>query len=180
MPASDHELIARVLVGDDRPAFGELVRRHQSAVRRFLRHLLKGDHATADDLAQETFLQAYRSLRRFQGGASFSTWLLGIAHNLWRNHRRRQRPELGLEAAESELPVTPDGTELAGLREDLKAATSQLNPQEQLVLQLNFGQGLSHSEIATLLEWPLGTVTTHLTRGKERLRTELAAWNPAS
>ena len=67
MSPSDLELITRVVVEDDRAAFGELVLSHQSAVRAFLRQLTHGDHAWADDLAQETFVIAYKTLARFRG-----------------------------------------------------------------------------------------------------------------
>jgi RNA polymerase sigma-70 factor (ECF subfamily) len=173
----DLELIARALVDDDRESFGELVRRHQSAVRQFLRHLTHGDAALADDLAQETFLQAYRSLARFRGDAAFSTWLLGIAHNQWRNARRRRRPA---DALPDDLPdqneETPSRT--ADLKHDLALALRDLSRDEQLAIQLGYQQGLSHSDIAALLQWPLGTVKTHLARAKEKLRHHLAAWNP--
>ena len=86
---SDGELIARVLVQDDRHAFGELVRRHQSAVRACLRKLTAGNHALADDLAQETFLLAYRNLRSFRQQAKFSTWLYRIAYNAFLAERRK-------------------------------------------------------------------------------------------
>src|ERR1043166_8284441 len=78
---SDAQLIARVLVQDDRHAFGELVRRYQSAVRATLRKLTGGNQALAEDLAQETFLLAYRNLRSFRQEARFSTWLYRIAYN---------------------------------------------------------------------------------------------------
>lgn len=173
----DGELIARVVDVDDRAAFGELVQRHQSAVRQFLRHLSRGDAALADDLAQETFLQAYRSLAQFRGGAAFSTWLLGIAHNYWRNARRRQRNH-------AELPENlPEDTERAAvatadLRQDLAVALRELSADERLAIHLGFHQGLSHAEISALLGWPLGTVKTHLARAKDKLRQHLAAWNP--
>ena len=93
MTPTDSELISRAALGSDTGAFGELVRRHQSAVRRFLRHLTRGDEASADDLAQETFLQAYRGLGHFRADAPFLTWLLGIAHNQFRNARRRIRDQ---------------------------------------------------------------------------------------
>src|SRR6266567_7465159 len=80
---SDAQLIARVVVKDDRHAFGELVRRHQSAVRATLRKLASGNVALADDLAQETFLLAYRNLRSFRQDAKFSTWLYRIAYNVF-------------------------------------------------------------------------------------------------
>ena len=80
-PVSDAALIARVVVSDDRHAFGELVRRHQSMVRATLRKLTGGNTALADDLAQETFLLAYRNLKSFRQEARFSTWLYRIAYN---------------------------------------------------------------------------------------------------
>ena len=68
---ADADLIARVVVNDDRHAFSELVRRHQSAVRASLRKLTRGDEGLADDLAQETFILAYRNLSKFRFDAKF-------------------------------------------------------------------------------------------------------------
>ncbi|HXA14191.1 MAG TPA: sigma-70 family RNA polymerase sigma factor [Opitutaceae bacterium] len=178
MTPSDPELLTRVLVADDRAAFGELVLQHQSAVRRFLRHLTSGDAALADDLAQETFIQAYRGLARFRGEASFPTWLFGIAHNHWRNARRQQRGHAPLMDHEAEKEMVPSPAHSADLRQDLSAALRQLPPDEQTALHLCYQQGLSHSEIAHVLGWPLGTVKTHLARSKEKLRQLLAVWNP--
>jgi RNA polymerase sigma-70 factor (ECF subfamily) len=173
---SDDELIARVLAVDDRAAFGALVQRHQSAVRQFLRHLSR-DTALADDLAQETFVQAYHAIRRFRGDANFSTWLLGIAHNHWRNARRRQRDHAQL-SPETMDPDTKDAAMTTDLRHDLSFALRALTADEQLAIHLGYQQGRTHHEIAALLDWPLGTVKTHLARGKEKLRVHLAAWNP--
>src|SRR3954470_24709909 len=91
---SDAQLIARCLVGDDRHAFAELVKRHQSSVRACLRKLTAGNHALADDLAQETFVLAWRNLRAFRQEARFSTWLYRIATNCWLAHARKRREEL--------------------------------------------------------------------------------------
>jgi RNA polymerase sigma factor (sigma-70 family) len=173
----DGELIARTLASDDRAAVGDLVRRHHSAARQFLRHLTRGDTALADDLAQETFVQAYRSLARFRGDAAFSTWLLGIAHNHWRNARRRQRDHA--ELSEQLLVETERlAVDSSDLRQDLATALRELSADEQLAIHLGFQRGLSHGEIAALLDWPLGTVKTHLARAKDKLRQYLAAWNP--
>ena len=175
---TDPELIACVLVSRDHAAFGELVRRHQSAVRNFLRHLTRGDHALADDLAQETFVKAWHGLARFQGNSSFLTWLLGIAHNQWRNARRRQRT-VPVEAKHlAALEPEPSSAPLSDLKQDLAQAMHSLNGDEQAALHLCYQQGLSHPEIADVLQWPLGTVKTHLNRGKEKLRPLLASWNP--
>ena len=178
MIPADADLIARTLALDDRAAFGELVLRHQSAVRNFLRHLTRGDTALADDLAQETFVQAFRGLARFRGDAHFSTWLFGIAHNHWRNARRGQRAPAPLDDATQPEFALSAFTATSDLQQDLAAALKRLSADEQLALQLGYQQGLSHDEIAALLDWPLGTVKTRLARGKEKLRHLLAAWNP--
>ena len=167
MTASDNELVARVVLHDDRADYGELVQRHQSAVRRFLRHLTNGDAALADDLAQETFIRAHRAIADFRGDAAFTTWVLGIAHNYWRNARRRQR----------EVPI--EAQHLAA-QDQVPSPASDLKGDLALALHLCYHEGLSHTEISTLLGWPLGTVKTHLARSREKLRPLLAAWNPST
>src|SRR5574337_1715328 len=92
-PVTDAQLIARALVADDRHAFAELVKRHQSSVRACLRKLTAGNHALADDLAQETFVLAWRNLRSFRQEARFSTWLYRIATNCWLAEARKRREE---------------------------------------------------------------------------------------
>ncbi len=176
MIAADAVLVARVIDSDDRAAFAELVHRHQSAVRRFLRSLTQGDHALADDLAQETFVQAYRALNRFGGRSSLETWLLGIAHNYWRNARRRQR-SIPLEPSHLESEAAPSGARASDLQHDLGVAMKALGQDERAVLHLCYQQGLSHSEAADVLGWPVGTVKTHVARSKDKLRPLLAAWN---
>ena len=136
----------------------------------------QGAAALADDLAQETFLQAYRSLRKFRGSSAFCTWLFGIAHNRWRNARRRQRTfAVGDEVPE---PFVDSTAEASDWRHDLTLALRALNRDEQLALHLCYQQGLTHEEAAALLDWPIGTVKTHVARGKEKLRQLLAVWNP--
>jgi RNA polymerase sigma-70 factor (ECF subfamily) len=174
----DSELIVRVVDSDDRAAFGELVRRHQSVVRNFARNLTGGDAAFADDLAQETFIQAYRSLSHYRGESAFPTWLLGIAHNRWRNARRQQREHVPLDLDEAAHATVPSPAPAADLRHDLADALRLLSPDEQAAVHLCYQQGLSHSEIAAVLDWPLGTVKTNIARGKEKLRQLLAVWNP--
>jgi RNA polymerase sigma-70 factor (ECF subfamily) len=177
---SDLELITRVVTEDDRAAFGELVKKHQSAVRAFLRQLTRGDAAWADDLAQETFVIAYKTLARFRGDSALSSWLLGIAHNQFRNARRRQREIPHETLPEQQYQHEPSHADSTALHQDLAAAVSQLSTDEQAALHVCYQQGLSHSEAATVLGWPIGTVKTHLARSKEKLRHLLAAWNPQS
>ncbi len=155
-----------------------LVERHQSAVRRFLRHLTRGDAALADDLSQETFLGAYRGLSRFRADARFETWLLGIAYNRFRSFRRRRGAEAPNAGTGVEEASEPSGERLTDLQQDLASAMSRLSENEHLALRLCYQFGLSHAEIASAVDWPLGTVKTHIARGKEQLRQLLSVWNP--
>jgi RNA polymerase sigma-70 factor (ECF subfamily) len=165
---ADASLIARVLAGDDRGAFAALVNRHQGAVRGLLRRLCHGDAAAADDLAQEAFVRAYRGLGGFRGGARFSTWLHRVAYNVFLDHAAR-RP-----LPDSEPPVVPAAD--AVLRTDLQRAMSALRPAEAAALTLSYVELLTHEEIAEVLGCPLGTVKTHINRGKERLRALMGDW----
>ena len=174
MSFTDTELIARVLSREDQHAFGELVRRNQSAMRGFLTRMTRGDAHLADDLAQETFLKAWKKLHTYRGGARFSTWLFGIALNEYRSVAR-QRKELALEdiaepPAELEAASADEGSRL---RLDLTEALKRLNAAERAVVLLCCQNGLSHEEAAELLECPLGTVKTNILRGKEKLRRYL-------
>jgi RNA polymerase sigma-70 factor (ECF subfamily) len=168
--SGDAALVARVLADDDRRAFAELVRRHQAAVRTLLRRLCAGDAARADDLAQETFLLAYRKLSTFRGDARLSTWLHRIAFNVWSAAARR-RPDA---APPAPAPAAP-AAEAVHARHDLARAFAVLRSEERAALALAYGEELTHEEAADILGWPLGTLKTHVSRGKEKLRRFLAA-----
>lgn len=181
-PLSDAALIARVVVSDDRHAFGELVRRHQSAVRATLRKLTNGNLALADDLAQETFLLAYRNLKSFRQEARFSTWLYRIAYNAFLADVRKMK-ELPLPDDADSLP--PDAaTERQGVARgaalsiDLERAMAILSEAEKAAIVQCYHNDLTHEEAAQVLGCPVGTVKTHILRAKEKLRTRLGAWAP--
>ena len=114
MSFTDADLIARVLLSDDQHAFGELVRRYQSPMRGFLYKMTNGDTHLADDLAQESFIRAWRKLDTFRGEAKFSTWLFGIAYNQWRMNARGQKElalaDLESPPAEAESPATSNAS----------------------------------------------------------------------
>ncbi|MBK9519240.1 MAG: RNA polymerase sigma factor [Anaeromyxobacter sp.] len=165
MGPSDTELVARVLASDDRRAFAELVRRHQSAVRGLLRRLCAGDAALADDLAQETFLKAYKHLKTWRGGGRLSTWLYRIAWNGWAGQvRKLPAPDVAPE------PPARDLAEVAIDRHDLERALGALRADERAALALAYGQDVSHEEAAAILDCPIGTLKTNILRGKEKLR----------
>lgn len=183
---TDAQLIARVVVQDDRHAFSELVRRHQSAVRAMLRRLTAGNHALADDLAQETFLLAYRNLRSFRQEAKFSTWLYRIATNAFFAHNRKRTEELlgddtnALVEEESNplADVGGDHARSASLRIDMERALAVLSEGERAAIVQCYHNDLSHEEAAYVLGCPVGTVKTHILRAKQKLKTSLAAWAP--
>jgi RNA polymerase sigma-70 factor (ECF subfamily) len=177
---SDSALIARVLVDDDRNAFSELIRRYQSQVRRLLRKLTGGDPTLADDLAQETFLRGYRSLKSYRGAAKFSTWLYQIAYRCFLTEagRMKTRAEVPVEAARPVHDVALGESREARtlLQRDLTRALEALNGEEREAIALAFGQDLSHEEAAAILGCPLGTLKSRINRGLEKLELRMTSW----
>ena len=178
----DAVLVARVLAGDDRHAFAELVKRHQAPVRALLRRLTRGDPALADDLAQDTFLQVYKNLKQFRGDARFSTWIYRIAYNAFLASARGRHPEAELPEQLSDRPAGAGaGRSLAGdsaMRMDLERALGMLSDNERAAIIHCYYQDLSHEEAAYVLGCPLGTLKTNVLRAKQKMRAVLAAWEP--
>jgi RNA polymerase sigma factor (sigma-70 family) len=175
VPLNDADLVARVLLDDDHHAFAELVRNHQSPVRGLLRQLTRGDIASADDLAQETFLRAYKNIRSFRGEAKFSTWLYRIAYNCFHEDARKRKELVGIDQTQLEAEHDPQTVDPA-LRQDLMHALQLLPLHERSAVLLCCQNGLSHDEAARVLNIPLGTVKTNVLRGREKLKKTLAAW----
>jgi RNA polymerase sigma-70 factor (ECF subfamily) len=145
--------------------FAQLVRLHQQALRAFLRRL-SGNAADADDLAQETFVFAWEHIERFDAARSFRPWLFGIA---WRKYRERKRSWLRMfrreQALEDEATLTPD----PGLKLDLGKALAALAPERRAAILLCLMEQMTHEEAAAALALPLGTVKSHVARGREKL-----------
>ena len=162
------DLVSRA-VARDVAAFSQLARRHQSAVRGLLLRLTRGNHAAADDLAQETFLEAWRAIANFRGESQFSTWLYRIAYSRFlMSARKRKDDQLGDWQGE-----TPSGESATHARIDLERAFAKLSPPESAALTLCFALGLSNAEAATALDMPLGTLKSHVLRGREKLKAIL-------
>ena len=167
----DVELCTQAATGERR-AFGELVRRHGSAVRGVLRRM-GAQGAEADDVAQDAFLTAFERIAEFRGEGTFAGWVRKIAARLYLRRLQRDR-RLGAIATE-EIEDEPDvGGGDADAAIDLDEALKTLGPAERLCVTLCFGAGLSHSEAAEALNVPLGTVKSHVKRGLDKLRTRLA------
>lgn len=175
----DQSLVTRALLGDDRRAFEQLMRRHQGMVRAQLCRLLHGDAAAADDLAQETFLLAWRKLDQFRSEARFSTWLHRIAYACFLQ-ACRTKSWAARHAQDEGMEYLPAPAHAMDLPLDLARAMRHLSTAEQTVLLHCVQLGMSHDEAAYVLAMPLGTVKTHATRGKAKLKTWLAAWQQAS
>jgi len=172
---TDTDLVARVLASADHGAFAELVRRHQSPVRAFLRRMTGSDCHLADDLAQETFLKAWKKMHTFRGDAKLLTWLLGIAFNEFRGEARRRKMDVFEEVGDAGLERSAgSGAPNSNLKLDLAEALNELNLNERGAILLCCQNGLSHSEAAEVLGCPIGTVKTNVLRGKEKLKRRLS------
>lgn len=171
--AHDLELVS-LGRGGDRAAFGELVRRHGSAVRAFARRM-GADGATADDVAQDAFLAAFEQIADFRGEGAFQGWVKRIAARAyvrrWRREGRLEGPDPSDEAAQASEGSSESG---AAARIDLDEALKTLSAPERLCVSLCYGAGLSHAEAAAALNAPLGTVKSHVKRGLDRLRQRLS------
>jgi RNA polymerase sigma-70 factor (ECF subfamily) len=168
----DVELCSRAATGE-RAAFGELVRRHGSAVRGLLRRM-GAQPSEADDVAQDAFLTAFERIAEFRGEGTFAAWVKRIAARAYLRRLQREK-KLGAFASDSleaEAGAEPKGDADAAI--DLDEALKQLSPSERLCVSLCFGAGLSHAEAAESLNLPLGTVKSHVKRGLEKLRARLA------
>jgi RNA polymerase sigma factor (sigma-70 family) len=176
----DQALVVRFRLNHDNRAFEQLVRRHQGMVRALLRRLTQGDHAVADDLAQEIFLIAWRKLDQFRGDARFSTWLYRIAYTTFLKSAEKSKLDIvehehPSETCDSQSDVSTMSHNI-DLRLDFERAMQRLNPTEQLVLLHCVQLDLSHEEAAQILGMPLGTVKSNATRGKAKLQSWLDAW----
>ncbi len=185
MPLADEELVRRHLNGDRR-AFGELVERYSGPVFNLAYRLIH-DRQEAENIAQETFLRAFRALPNSDWQRPFKPWLFAIATNLCRDWARRRRvwsfsdlaDETGDDPDADDLldtaPLVTDQLEDAELHQALQRAVDALPPAYRAAVVLRYTEGLSYEAIATALDLPLNTVRTHLSRAKQRLRVALAA-----
>jgi RNA polymerase sigma-70 factor (ECF subfamily) len=165
----DVELAALAAAGGRRE-FGELVRRHGSAVRALLRRM-GAQPSEADDVAQDAFLQAFEKCAEFRGEGTFAAWVKRIAARLYLKRKAKNaRYVAELEPDQAEAVAAPDTAGHVDLDEALKG----LSEVERLCVSLCHGAGLSHPEIATAMNLPLGTVKSHVKRGLDKLRARLS------
>ena len=169
--ASEATVVGLAVTGDSH-AFAELVRRRQGYVRGLLRGMT-GNASTADDLAQDTFVQAWRKIRTLRAPGAFGGWLRQIAVNAYLQQVRRWEVPLDHSVLPEERG-TASNEQKVDLELDLEKALAQLRPVERICIVLSYQEGLSHSEIVELTRLPSGTVKSHISRGAARLRHSLA------
>lgn len=176
--SSERDLVRRCLGGDPE-AFRRLMERHHERVYRTA-YALTGESGAAEDVEQETFLRAWRGLRRFRGEASLATWLTRLAVSAGTDELRRQRRHALLRQVLATLPFgRPDAIALVDQRNELDRALSHLGPEARQVIALRFGLDLPVKEIARLLDCPEGTVKSRLHTAVARLRERIDRNDPA-
>jgi len=185
-PEEESALVTRARHGD-LGAYDELIKRYQERIYATIYHMTS-NHEDANDLAQESFLKAYQALKSFKGGSSFYTWLYRIAVNKTINFlkQRKNRQHLSLNDLDFNTEHDPDLVALisdktprreAGLtelQEKLNAALLKLSEPHRLVVVLHDVQGMSHEEIAKVMDCNIGTVRSRLFYARQQLQAMLA------
>jgi RNA polymerase sigma factor (sigma-70 family) len=183
MATDEAQLITDSQRGDVR-AFNLLVERYQVRVYNLAYRML-GDSDAAADATQDTFLSAYRNIRRYRGGV-FASWLLRIATNACYDQLRlrQRRPTTSIDALvedEDHAPrqfedqrESPDDRSLRNeLADEIQRGLNALDPDQRIAIVMSDIQGYSYDEISAATGWPLGTVKSRLSRGRAQLREVL-------
>ena len=178
----DRAAVEDARAGDD-GAFEALVLRYQARIVNYASAMVH-DAGAAEDVAQETFVRAWRGLGRFRGESAFKTWLYRIATNVARTHldRRGRQSRIGdrslddesepLQAADVPSPA-PDAETSLVRREAIDRALAELPDELRVALVLRDVEGLDYKEIAGVTGAPIGTVESRIFRARRRLRTLL-------
>ena len=172
--AEESELIKASIDGD-KLAFAEIVERYRRMVARTVKGML-GDSVYAEDIGQEVFVKLYYSLSEFRGEAKLSTYIQKIAINLTLNEIKRRKRFFSMfsqkgdeEMYEYEI-ADSENEEKRDAKEIVNKALSQLEPKFRIIVAMRLLQGYSTKETAEILELPLGTVLSRLSRAQEQLK----------
>ena len=185
-PAQETELVKRARKGD-LAAYDELVRRYQERIYATIYHMTS-NHEDANDLAQESFIKAFHALKSFKGGSSFYTWVYRIAVNKTINFlkQRKNRVQMSLDDLDFNAEHDPDLVALISektprreiniteLQEKLNEAMQKLSEPHRLVVTLHDVQGMSHEEIAKIMDCNIGTVRSRLFYARQQLQAHLS------
>ena len=180
------DLVNRARRGDLH-AYDELVKRYQERIYATIYHMTS-NHEDANDLAQEAFIKAYSALKSFKGGSSFYTWLYRIAVNKTINFlkQRKNKFHLSLNDIDFNAEHDPDlmalisdktptrDVALSELQKKLNEALLTLSEPHRMVVVLHDVQGLSHDEIAEIMDCNIGTVRSRLFYARQQMQGQLA------
>jgi RNA polymerase sigma-70 factor (ECF subfamily) len=185
-PVEEGELVRRARKGD-LAAYDDLVRRYQERIYATIYHMTS-NHEDANDLAQDTFIKAFHALKSFKGGSSFYTWVYRIAVNKTINFlkQRKHKAHLSLDDLDFNAEHDPDlvalisdktprrEAYLSELQQKLNEAMQKLSEPHRLAVTLHDVQGLSHEEIAEIMDCNIGTVRSRLFYARQLLQAYLA------
>jgi RNA polymerase sigma factor (sigma-70 family) len=129
------------------------------------------------DIAQETFLRAYQRIGTYRSEGGFHSWLFAIAYRTFASEKRnRHWSAEELKEVPEMAPSRVSNPDTAA--EDIARAMRHLREPERACISLCYQSGMSHQEVADTLGYPVGTVKTHIVRGKDKLRARLSAYDP--
>lgn len=182
------ELVDRARKGD-LTAYDDLVKRYQERIYATIYHMTS-NHEDANDLAQDAFIKAFQALKSFKGGSSFYTWVYRIAVNKTINFlkQRKNRSQLSLDDLDFNAEHDPDlvalisdktprrEVNLTELQEKLNIALQKLSEAHRMVVVLHDVQGLSHEEIAKIMDCNVGTVRSRLFYARQQLQAYLSEY----
>lgn len=151
-----------------RDQFTSQVKAQQNALRSFLLALCAGNMAEADDIAQETLVQAYLAIDRYVDNGQFRAWLFKIAHNRFLNHIYAQKPQVSIEAASA--TVAAESADSGFTHQQLYLALSTLPPKERAAITLYYLSGYSIKEIARITDNTEDAVKKQMSRGRDKLK----------
>ena len=171
-PSCPEPFVVSLARAGDRSAFEDLVRRRQSSIRGLMRRFC-GDTTLADDLAQQVFLRVWLKIRTLREAKAFPAWLKKLAVSIWLQYLRKNDV---LRLADEMVEIEGAGDDSSGIGMDLDQALATLPNPVRLCIVLSYHEGMSHREIAELLDIPLGTVKSHINRGTQRLQQILSAY----
>jgi len=185
-PTHETELVGRARRGD-LEAYDELIRRYQERIYATIYHMTS-NHEDANDLAQEAFIKAFQALKSFKGGSSFYTWVYRIAVNKTINFlkQRKNKAQMSLDDIDFNAEHDPDlvalisektprrEINLAELQEKLNTAMQKLSEPHRLVVTLHDVQGLSHEEVAKIMDCNIGTVRSRLFYARQQMQAYLS------
>ena len=180
----DQQLVERVQRGDRR-AFDLLVGKYQHKIMSVISRYIRNPDEV-QDVAQDTFVRAWRALPKFRGDSAFFTWLYRIAINTAKNHlvaRSRRPPDTDVDIEDAEFLASADGLRDAdsplghALSAEIEAtvhrALEALPDEMRTAVMLREFDGLSYEEIAQVMDCPVGTVRSRIFRGREAIDTAL-------